>query len=329
MDSLTAAGQHYAVGSFSERRGVLAPMVDLFRLCFQHYEGALNISPDYLEWFSGRPGFDWQASQIALAGDDLAASLFITTAQMVVAGQVRPVAITDSVMTHPDCRRRGLARALMLRSLESVKGRAEANILFTQPGTPPHEFYLSLGFRDWFLIHVWERAPGPASGPQLRALDKVAHQQHVSAALTSFWGDHEGWLPLDKALWRWRKQQRPACAPSTVYALEADAPSVVTVASAEVIREGSIVPRQMLTDWAGSPDSLPRLLAGAAALRPDCPTRALTAATDGPSAAALTKAGFQDVATEVAMLLSLAPPTERAAPTRLPAYVPVESVVGV
>ena len=80
---------------------------------------------------------DPRLCQAALAGDELVSSVLVTLASMWLAGGAVQCGIIDEVMTHPDHRRRGLARALIDRALEAmVSAGAELSLLYTLETNP-------------------------------------------------------------------------------------------------------------------------------------------------------------------------------------------------
>ncbi len=91
----------------------------------------------------------------------------IATAIATLYGRER--AWIGGVITHPDYRRRGLARRLMTATLEYVRARAVPHILLdaTAQGRPLYE---ALGFRPVYNIEIWMGRASSYLGPRARPL---------------------------------------------------------------------------------------------------------------------------------------------------------------
>ena len=75
----------------------------------------------------------------------MVSSLFLTLSHIYLEGELTPVGIIDTVMTHPDYRRRGLASAL-LKEAEKIMAEKECRMgyLYTVP-----ESLNFISTRDW------------------------------------------------------------------------------------------------------------------------------------------------------------------------------------
>src|SRR5574340_965919 len=122
-------------------------------------------------------------------------------------------------MTHPEHRRRGLARRLMERAAEAMAAAgAEVSLLYTartEPQSGPEQLYRSLGYGPRELVSVWERPPGPLAAPPA---PRVAVEAKARQAWERALGRRDGWLPLSDELWRWRRETRPPRHPIALYA---------------------------------------------------------------------------------------------------------------
>jgi GNAT superfamily N-acetyltransferase len=101
----------------------------------------------------------------------------------------RELAWIGMVLTHPDYRRRGLARLLMEHALGYLDGLGVDRIKLdaTDMGRP---LYATLGFEDECAVERWARPPAPCDGPELPpctaipyALDRAAFGANRAALL--------------------------------------------------------------------------------------------------------------------------------------------------
>src|SRR5574340_773687 len=197
---------HQEVG---DRQWLIAELAELNALAFSQYEGVVQVTPGFLEWYLARPGLRAELCQAALRGDRLVSNVFVTLAPMMLGGQVVSCGIVDTVMTHPEHRRRGLARRLMERAAEAMAAAgAEVSLLYTartEPQSGPEQLYRSLGYGPRELVTVWERPAGSfdASPASRVAVDAKARQAWERAL-----GRRAGWLPPSDGLWRWGREAR-------------------------------------------------------------------------------------------------------------------------
>ena len=78
----------------------------LAALAFGQYPGVLRPSRAHRQWYVCRPGMDRDLSRAALYGEQLVGNVFVTRTMMWLGGTLCDVGIIDTVMTHPDHRRR-------------------------------------------------------------------------------------------------------------------------------------------------------------------------------------------------------------------------------
>jgi ribosomal protein S18 acetylase RimI-like enzyme len=304
---------------------------ELTRLAFSSYEGVLKPSAAHTAWYLHRPGMDRKLSRAALHGRRMVASLYVTVAMVRLGGQLVRTGVIDTVMTHPDHRRRGLARRLLGEAIEAMRAHGLAvSLLYTVPGSGPYELYRSLGFRPHVEVAYLRRPP--LAGPQRRQPAAPVRRAELVAFLNTCFEAHDGYVPLDDDLWRWRREERPAECPALTSTVERDG----TLAGSVTFCTGAIVgigsPCYVLSDLAIAPgvDASETLAALLAAAPGNAPVLALVATGDCREMRALEAAGFARTGSEVAMVLPLSEEGERA--VAQPAkrwYVLVESVIGV
>jgi len=326
----------YDIVPHSRLHSLAEQIYDLAALAFGTYPGVLVPSRAHRDWYVRRPGMDASLSRAALCGDRLVASLFVTVAPVRLGGGVEPVGIVDTVMTHPEHRRRGLARRLLTEAIAGMRFRGlAASLLYTVDGSMPYRFYRGLGYRPYAPVRYCRR-PGiprgavPDSG--LRPM-RPGEDDAVRDLLNAAYARHEGYVPLDVPLWRWRKVERPPELAATVWVLEgADGLlGSVTTCRAPIVTDSGSASACVLSDLVPAPAVdpgavLPRLLGAAPA---HLEARMLAASGGGGLERALSSAGWAPEATEVAMVLPLCREADRwlSEPPRL-WYPLVESIIG-
>ncbi len=135
---------------------------ELTQLAISSYQGVLEPSLAHTAWYLRRPGMDGELSQAVLYRGRMVASLFITVAMVRLGGELVRAGLIDTVITHPDHRRRGLARRLLEEAIEAMRARGlAASLLYTVPGPVPYELYRSLGFRPHAEVAYLRRPPAP------------------------------------------------------------------------------------------------------------------------------------------------------------------------
>lgn len=198
------------------------PLYELKMLCFGRYPGVVSPAPAITRWYRRRPGMDPTLCMAALQGEQLVASLFVTVAEMRLGGRLLPVGIVDTVMTHPEHRRQGLARRLLVEALQRMRERGlAASLLYTFPDTVPFRLYQSLGYQPYAPTDYFHmvRSGGFRSSLHYEVRTNPPAED-VTAFLNSQLGESDGYIPLTAALWRWRKDERPAELPISIVAVE-------------------------------------------------------------------------------------------------------------
>lgn len=341
--------RHYDVVSHAELGDLAHQVYELASLCFAAYPGVLKPSEAHREWYVRRPGMSAELSSAALWEGQLVANVFITCVEMRLGGQLLPVGLVDTVMTHPAHRQRGLARVLLSRALAGMAAHGlAASALYTLLDGMPFRFYQSLGYRLHAPVDYVTRTQ-PATGNHglsaeaqpLSAKDDAAVQGFLNAHFAA----HDGYQPYDAALWTWRKRQRPPTLPADHYVIWAagQPQAFATLCHAVVIappgqgRAGEML-CHIVVDWAMAHD--------AATSRAEATLEALLAAVPAgdqvvmlsprankAEACWLRSQGFEAQGAEAGMVLALDRHGERALAAAQAAGAPwypiVETVIGV
>jgi GNAT superfamily N-acetyltransferase len=316
----------------ADRGALHRAIADLNGLTFGHYDGVVVPTLSFVTWFAARPGMDPRLCQAAFVGDELVSSVLVTLARMRLAGQMVLCGIIDEVMTHPDHRRRGLARALIGRALEAMGAAgAEVSLLNTLEASPPagpQRLYESLGYR------VYERVDRFVAPPRRDnagvAAVAIPPDDAARTAFAAGLGDRDGWLDLDDDLWRWRRIERPCDYPVTLH--RAGVGGLGAWCTGDLLVAGQPTPFAVLSDVVLPHDerAAPALAQLLAAAPSDTAVTVLCPRSDARLGRLLTQRGFGVTGTEFAMLRPLA--SALAGGIGQPAmcwYVAVESVIGV
>lgn len=304
-------------------------LASLSNLAFAEYEGAPEVDSEFIAWYLRRPGSGPECCVGALCGDTLVACVLVAIQELTLGGEKLPCGLIDTVATHPDHRRQGLAHHLMDRAHARIRtAGGEAAVLYTNPENHPYRFYGRLGYlaraQASFLT---------GSRPEPTELYTVRPIRDTGGALVrnlvnATYGGYEGYACLDDALWEWHRVTRPCGMPVTVVVAESEGQVVGTAALArsEVLLGGARRPLCFVSDAVYPDRECLRALLSAA---PELDLAALYD-TRAPQAADLQAVGFTGQLGEVSMVL---PFTERAGALLshdpAPWYVMVESVVGV
>lgn len=313
----------------SDGEGLLTSLAHLERLTFAHYDGVVSAGPSFMRWYTGRPGMNPQVCQAAFCGDTLVSSVFVTLARMRLGGEVVVCGLVDTVMTHPDHRRRGLAGTLLRRALAAMGAAgAEVSLLNTareEPIRPPERLYRDVGYLPRELVIRFWRQPGPLSAGGDKAT-RLRPDESARSLFERSLGERDGWLLLDDNLWRWRRQERPAEYPVALY--RTDSGALAAVCCGELLVSGRSRSVCVVSDLVLPGKDALLALVGVAAR--DRLVTLLCPQSDASLVRLAGDAGFAAGGTEVAMLR---PITERGA--RLLSrptsgwYVALESLVGV
>ncbi len=324
---------HRAIGHLAEQ------IYALTRLAFGSYAGVLVPSPEHRDWYVRRPGMDADLSVAVLCEGRLVSNVFVTVAAVRLGGGLLPAGIVDTVMTHPAHRRQGLARWALETAIAGMRDRGlAASLLYTVAGSMPAALYGSLGYRAQAPVRYYRALPGahgrPAGGEHARRLDPgeyEAARQFIDACLARC----DGSVPLDEALWRWRRLDRPTTLPAELWGVAGPggwAGCAALCRAPIVTADGGQELCGVFTDLALAPGAdLPRVLGALLAAVPDgAEARALAAEADASLCAACEGLGLAVAATETAMVLPLNAVAQAALAGPQRPWAPLaESIIGV
>lgn len=323
----------YTIAPHEQVANLPAQALRLASAAFAGYAGVTLPTEGKVNWYLARPRMRRDLSMGALTADGtLVSSVYITLEQVRLGGQLAPIALVDTVMTDPAHRQHGLARQALGAALEASRAAgAAAALLFTVPASMPYRFYQTLGFMPVEQIRVLARQGQgrPAGGARVAGGDDTAR-------LMAFWnhvyGAHEGYVPLDGALWRWRRLERPAILPAQTHLCEVDSAIVAAANYCEAPVIGGRGRSLVVTDlaWLPSEAGLERAGALLQALPRDAEARLLAPESDAALGRLLAGAGWVEIGREAAMLAPLCGAGERLlVGVRAPWYALPESVIGV
>jgi predicted N-acetyltransferase YhbS len=306
-----------------------AQLASLSNLAFAEYEGAPQVDESFIDWYLQRPGSTPELCVAALYGDELAANVLVALQPLNIGGEFILCGLVDTVATHPDHRRQGLARKLMDMAHELMRQHgALASVLYTNPANHPYQFYSRMGYftRAQAGMLTGTR-PAPPQTSTVRPM-AAGEATAVRALINHHYSGYEGFTPVDDALWHWHREQRPASMPDQIIVAEVDGKLVGTATLAEVeVLLGEAKSKVTVLSDAVYPDL--SCFREMLSLAPQEKLMSLQA-LDAPERRDLEQLGFVTSVGEVSMIL---PFDDRVLglmhnPLR-PWYVMVESVVGV
>ena len=325
----------YRITDHRDVPGRCRQLSELARLTFGQHAGAIAATQAFTEWYVRRPGMSPDSCSCALVGDEMVANVFVTLQSVQLGGQLLQAGLIDTVMTHPDHQRQGLATTLLARSAEHMRTRgASLSLLYTTPGSPAHRLYKRIGYVDVMGVRYYSRPPRVA--PAADGVHAAGPDDHAALRLflDSYFAHHDSYTPTNDALWRWRRLGRPAGYRAKTLVAE-DGGSIVatgTMSQATFIRDGKPKPMTSLNDVAleraCDPEAAWQALLSrvpdnvdAIFLVPEC-----DAAANGLAEGA----GFCQTASEAAMIRPLTDDARRALERPVERwYVVTESVIGV
>lgn len=310
-------------------------IASLFNTAFAEYEGVLHFTPEMMAWYLTRPGLGPDHTLLALAGGAPVGGVMLTVAPAVFGGETLPCGIVDSVMTHPEWRRQGIATRLMTEALARMRGLGlDVSLLYTERGSAGYRIYTRLGYTERAVIHYRFADQVPPGRLEAGVRPATPHDaDRVRQFLNARLGGRDGYVPVDGALWHWRRAARPASLPCTVLLLEAGDELIATGAlcTANVRLRGRLAGLALVTDLAAAtPEASERIVLGLLQQVPPGHAVAILAGAHDPLCAALTGRLAGTQLEEVALA---APLTGRGARAlqRPPAgwYTLSESLVGI
>ncbi len=286
----------------------LSRLLELHRLCFSDYVGVLPSEQSFLEWYLKRPGGGEGNVFVFRNGDSVISALFLTLSHFRLGDDYLPVGIIDTVMTHPDYRKRGLASRLMEEAEKFMREKGcRFGYLYTIPGTSQFGLYQKLGYRDHkrvfhLLNNVSRQAPGSFPVDAFRL-------EEARIFLNRFFEEYNGFIPFEDPMWKWRKIIRPPMLPIHILNYGKTAiQSSITVSMAQVTTgKGDWVEAAFLSDWAGiSPSDLEMVLRSALSIVPGGTVCDILCPVDNIEEwDILVNNGFQKATEESAMLYPL------------------------
>lgn len=299
---------------------------------FGHYYGNVIATPSWVEWAGTRPGTDPTLCQAVFAGEELVCSLVVTRWPMRLAGEIVGCGIVDQVMTHPDHRRRGLARASLERALAAMTAReVTVSLLYTlstEPVSGPQRLYEGLGYKVCEQVDRFVKDPPHLN--QSNPLAVLPADQQTRARVEGIFGEHDGWLVTDDSLWRWRRLVRPADYPVSL--VQGGLGQYAAIVTGDFLVDRKPSPFALITELLLPTSCDPaEALAEVTSLAPAGVTISLLSSRANLRAGeGLRRNGFRVEGTEVAMLRALTARGARLLEQRRgPWYVAVESVIGV
>ncbi|MGC9320209.1 MAG: GNAT family N-acetyltransferase [Armatimonadota bacterium] len=319
----------YELTDFTQVPDLVPQGTALTNAAFAEYEGAMEVSEEWTDWYLQRPGTDRELCQAALEDSRLVSQVIVCVQDLQLGGELLRCGIIDSVATDPGHRRQGLARALMGRAHEAMEDRGlDAAVLYTNPDDHPYRFYSRLGYRERARAAMLVGPRPDESGCGALPVEPADHRESLCDLLNEYYVGHEGYSPIGRELWRWHKLQAPS-SPTVVAELTGTgAVATATFSEASVRIGGSEHTVSLAYDVAATVMNLDQyagLLSTASHDRV-----AVLLDEDAPERRWAEDIGFEPQIAEVSMVL----PLGRAASVALeeregPWYVMVESVVGV
>jgi GNAT superfamily N-acetyltransferase len=322
----------YRLCDHTEVPDLVRQLTELTNLAFGDYEGAMQLSREWTAWYLRRPGTDPALCQAALLGEQMVSNVLVCVQPVKMGLSALKCGIVDSVATHPDHRRRGLARALMERAhraMQEVAG-VDAGLLYTNPDDHPYRFYRRLGYETRAHASLLAGSRPETRAESLAEIAPEAAEQPLFDLLNGFFAAHEGYSPMSADLWGWHKCERPASNPLSVVIEEAEGRPVATAtfADAEVLIGGERSVVSVAYDVAAEGLTAHKL-AGLLAAAPHAQVQMILDRAS-PEYRLATELGLRPVVPEVAMLLPLSEAGRRAAAeSGRPWYPMIESIIGV
>ncbi len=347
----------YSLRTYATAGDIAAGLAELNALTFGTYEGELALSDEeFMRWHLTWPGIDPALSLVALTQGQVVSNVSLMVAEVRLAGRSARVGLIDLVMTHPDHRGRGLARWLLEECLARVSRQRgfDAAFLYAEADSIAFHLYRKLGFVSWAEVNWYTLSaagPGPSGfrpkaerlpypGPPLAFRRAgAADRERLKIFINDYYAAHDSFIPLDDALWRWRKEDRLPSIPTTVYLLEDEQGSLqatATLCAAPLNEEHGVQTTYILTDVAfdssytsqGAAELLSALLTSE--LPSGAPIVTVCGATDYRLCTLFESCGFQQDGSEPALLLPLSAVGQKAlAEGPRPLYTLSESLIGV
>ncbi|MEW6356743.1 MAG: GNAT family N-acetyltransferase [Planctomycetota bacterium] len=334
---------HAAIGD------VLHDIISLARVSFAQYEGVIAVDEEFMRWYLSRPGMSSEHCFAGVHKGRIVSNALVTTSRVQFGGKALDVGMVDTVMTHPDHRRKGLARKVLTAALDFMRGSdLDASQLYTGADSMPQRLYESLGYREYtrvryYIQHEQQRfnllaarshngehrqAPGP-----VRAC-KPTDVSALRRFLDQWFKNHDGYMPLDDDLWVWRRERRPKTLPAATYVLTDEAGEIqatATLASAPLLAARKTEIMTGILDFAASEDVARAFFGHIAAIAPIGGSLVVASGVVNESLNRLCEScGFTCMALEVAMVKPFSEKAKSALaaePARW--YTATESLIGI
>lgn len=324
----------YFLGTHRDVARLVPQLTALSNTAFAEYDGAMPVEDGFMQWYLQRPGSRPELCPAALYEGELVANVLVAIQDLYLGGELLRCGIIDTVATHPDHRKHGLARALMEEAHRLMQeAGAEAAVLYTNPDGHPYRFYQRLGYLPQAMGAALS-CRRPASQPARAAEEAtVADESAVRALLDEHYRGCGGYAPMVDDLWRWHRRERPVEMPIQLVVVRGAAGlpvAALALAEVELLLEGNPVPASVMSDFACAPGEDPQECLQA--LLSMAPTEEVLAIVDvtSPEHALLQGLGAQTAVREASLAL---PFTDRAREALASSsrywYFMIESLVGV
>ena len=150
----------YEIKTHAELGDVLRELLDVACVSFGDYDGVIAVDEEFMGWYLSRPGMAPESCFAAVQSGKIVSNTFVTVEKVQFGGQVLNVGMVDTVMTHPDHRRRGLARKVLETAIAFMRDRElDASQLYTGADSMPQRFYESLGYREYARVRYYRSGP--------------------------------------------------------------------------------------------------------------------------------------------------------------------------
>ncbi len=314
----------------NEVEDFLPELLTLHHLSFGTYPGVIPTSEAFLRWYLERPGLGEENTLLFLHEGHIVSSLFLTISAMYWQGGLVPVGIIDTVMIHPDHRKKGLASKLIQWAEEVMRERGcRMSLLYTLSDSPPFHLYRSLGYLPVeSVFHLQyltaHSSPFPFSP---RPQPKELIRQFLNASLACF----DGFVPLDEDYFAWRKVKRPPMLPAFLFTVQGNGMlSSLTLIQGEITTPTHVETVFYLQDFCGQTrqakeELLERVLAS---LPPQSKVDTLCAPSNEEEWHLFLSRGFRPTLEEVALIHPLEGEKLELPHSRRPWYPLLESIVG-
>lgn len=200
-------------------RGFTKTLDTLSHQAFAAYDGIIVGDLEFKRWFMDRPGMSKDSCFVTVCDGEIVSSMFVTVCRMQLMRQTMEVGIIDSVMTHPDYRRNGYAKAMLKKAIEYMqKQNLDLSLLYTVPDSMPFQFYTSLGFKEYIRVEYLRKSDLDGIVGELHSYSsEIPPSVSLNSFLNKTYAGTDGYLPISDELWEWRRNRRPRSVPVCVF----------------------------------------------------------------------------------------------------------------